>query len=74
MVKPTPNGPNGRNERGRFAPGNPGGPGGPGNPHAKQTGKLRSAMLKAVSEKEREDLAKAVNRVKQLGRQVNVEA
>ncbi len=53
MVKPTPNGPNGRDERGRFAPGHPGGP---GNPHAKQTGKLRSAMLKAVTEKDMRDV------------------
>ena len=55
MVKPTPNGPNGRDERGRFAPGNVGGP---GNPHAKQVGKLRSAMLAAVSDKEMKAVVK----------------
>ena len=55
MGKPTPNGPNGRDERGRFAPGNVGGP---GNPHAKQVGKLRSAMLAAVSDKEMKAVVK----------------
>ena len=55
MVKPTPNGPNGRDERGRFAPGNVGGP---GNPHAKQVGKLRSAMLAAVSDQEMKAVVK----------------
>ena len=49
MVKPSTKGSNGRDEHGRFLPGHPGGP---GNPHAKQTGKLRSAMLKAVTEKD----------------------
>ncbi len=45
--QPSPNGPNGRDDRGRFASGNPGGP---GNPHACQVGRLRTALLAAVSE------------------------
>ena len=53
MANPSRNGSDGRDERGRFAPGNVGGP---GNPHAKQTGKLRSAMLKAVTEKDMRDV------------------
>ncbi len=68
MVKPTPNGPNGRDERGRFAPGHPGGP---GNPHAKQTGKLRSAMLKAVTEK---DMRAVVMKLVELAKSGNVPA
>ena len=43
---PSPNGDNGRDESGRFTPGNPGGP---GNPHAAQVGRLRSALLDAVT-------------------------
>jgi len=43
---PRQNGPNGRDARGRFAPGNPGGP---GNPFAKRVGRLRTALLRAVS-------------------------
>ncbi|MFM9963349.1 MAG: hypothetical protein ACKV2Q_19235 [Planctomycetaceae bacterium] len=38
---------NGRSPAGQFLVGNPGGP---GNPHASKVGKLRSAMLNAVSE------------------------
>ncbi len=44
---PSPNGDNGRDARGRFTAGNPGGP---GNPHAAQVGRLRSALLDAVTE------------------------
>ncbi len=68
MVKPTRNGSDGRDERGRFAPGNPGGP---GNPHAKQTGKLRSAMLKAVTEK---DMRAVVMKLVELAKSGNVPA
>ena len=64
MVKPTPNGPNGRDERGRFAPGNVGGP---GNPHAKQVGKLRSAMLAAVSDKEMKAVVKKLVELAKCG-------
>ncbi len=54
--RPSPNGPvgsaagpgrDGRDQRGRFAPGNAGGP---GNPHGETVGKLRSALIAAVSE------------------------
>ncbi|MEE8154349.1 MAG: hypothetical protein V3T53_05255, partial [Phycisphaerales bacterium] len=68
MVKPTRNGPKGRDERGRFAPGNVGGP---GNPHAKQTGKLRSAMLQAVTEK---DMCDVVMKLVELAKSGNVPA
>ena len=68
MVKPTRNGSDGRDERGRFAPGNIGGP---GNPHAKQTGKLRSAMRKAVTEKDMRDV---VMKLVELAKSGNVPA
>ena len=68
MAKPTPNGPNGRDEHGRFAPGNVGGP---GNPHAKQVGKLRSAMLAAVSDKE---MKAVVKKLVELAKSGNVPA
>ena len=68
MVKPSRNGTDGRDERGRFAPGNSGGP---GNPHAKQTGKLRSAMLKAVTEKDMRDV---VMKLVELAKSGNVPA
>ena len=68
MVKPTRNGSDGRDERGRFALGNSGGP---GNPHAKQTGKLRSAMLKAVTEK---DMRAVVMKLVELAKSGNVPA
>ena len=45
-MAPSANGSNGRDESGRFLPGNPGGP---GNPHAAQVGRLRSALLGAVT-------------------------
>ncbi len=44
---PTPNGDNGRDDRGRFTTGNAGGP---GNPYAQQVGRLRSALMSAVTE------------------------
>ena len=68
MVNPSRNGSDGRDERGRFAPGNPGGP---GNPHAKQTGELRSAMLKAVTEK---DMRAVVMKLVELAKSGNVPA
>jgi len=46
-MTPSPNGDNGRDEQGRFIVGNAGGP---GNPHAAQVGRLRSAVLSAVTE------------------------
>ena len=46
-MEPTQNGNNGRDEHGRFTQGNPGGP---GNPHAQQVGRLRTALLNAVTE------------------------
>ena len=49
QVKPSPNGDNRRDQQGRFAAGNPGGP---GNPHAAQVGRLRSALLNAVTEED----------------------
>lgn len=68
MANPSRNGSDGRDERGRFAPGNRGGP---GNPHAKQTGKLRSAMLKAVTEKDMRDV---VMKLVELAKSGNVPA
>ncbi len=65
---PTPNAANGRDEHGRFAPGNPGGP---GNPHAKKVGKLRSAMLNAVTEAE---LTSVIKKLVELAKSGNVPA
>ncbi len=66
---PSPNGANGdRDERGRFAKGNPGGK---GNPHARAVGKLRTALLEAVSE---EELKTIVKKLVELARQGNVQA
>lgn len=48
-----PDSPNGRSPTGRFAAGNPGGP---GNPHAAQVAKLRSALLKAVTPEDMEQI------------------
>lgn len=50
MMKPTTNG---RNAAGRFLPGNPGGP---GNPHAGKVGKLRTALVEAVTEQDIKDI------------------
>ncbi len=68
MTNPSRHGSDGRDERGRVAPGNSGGP---GNPHAKQTGKLRSAMLKAVTEKDMRDV---VMKLVELAKSGNVPA
>ncbi|MEE8154364.1 MAG: hypothetical protein V3T53_05335, partial [Phycisphaerales bacterium] len=68
MVQPSTKGSNGRDEHGRFLPGHPGGP---GNPHAKQTGKLRSAMLQAVTEK---DMCDVVMKLVELAKSGNVPA
>lgn len=54
---PSPNGSNGRGNRGRFALGNKGGP---GNPYASAVGKLRAALLRAVSEKDLAAVARAL--------------
>lgn len=43
---PSPNGSNGRDAGGRFTKGNAGGP---GNPFAAHVGRLRSALINAVS-------------------------
>ncbi len=60
---PSPNGPNGgRDAQGRFAKG---WKGGPGNPHAKHTGELRSALLKAISPEDLEAIvAKLIEQAK----------
>ena len=65
---PSQNGLNGRDEKGRFAPGNPGGP---GNPHARKVGKLRSAMLNAVTEAE---LTAVIKKLVDLAKSGNVPA
>ena len=57
MPEPSPNGLNGRDHFGKFLPGNGGGP---GNPHARRAGKLRTALLKAVTEKDIRAVAKAL--------------
>lgn len=56
-MTPTPNGDNGRDEQGRFTVGNGGGP---GNPHATQVGRLRSALLSAVTEEDMRDVVRAL--------------
>ena len=56
-MAPSPNGDNGRDESGRFTPGNPGGP---GNPHAAQVGRLRSALLDAVTPEDMRAVALAL--------------
>lgn len=58
--EPQPN--NGRDERGRFAVGNVGGP---GNPFARQVAKLRSALVRRVTE---EDMELIAERLIVLGR------
>ena len=65
---PSPNGLNGRDERDRFAFGNPGGP---GNPHARKVGKLRSAMLTAVTD---DEMRSIVKKLVELARSGNVPA
>ena len=56
-MAPSANGSNGRDESGRFLPGNPGGP---GNPHAAQVGRLRSALLGAVTPEDMRAVALAL--------------
>lgn len=56
-MTPSPNGGNGRDEQGRFADGNAGGP---GNPYAAQVGRLRSALLSAVTEDDMRDVVLAL--------------
>ena len=53
LSTPSPNGSNGRTENGRFTVGNTGGP---GNPHATKVGKLRSALLNAVTESDIQEI------------------
>ena len=55
--QPSPNGPNGRRPDGKFAPG---WKGGPGNPFAKRVGRLRAALLKAVSPADMRAIVKAL--------------
>jgi hypothetical protein len=62
----TTNGAGARDPSGRFLPGNPGGP---GNPHARQVGRLRSAMLTAVDEG---DLRLIVTKLVELAKAGNV--
>jgi len=56
-VTPSANGDNGRDGRGRFTAGNGGGP---GNPHAAQVGRLRSALLDAVTPEAMREVASAL--------------
>jgi len=68
MIEPSANGAVGRDVAGRFQAGNPGGP---GNPYAKQVGRLRSAMLDAVSE---EDMRAVVAKLVELAKDGSVPA
>ena len=70
---PSPNGSNGtavkgRAASGRFAKGNPGGP---GNPYARQVGKLRSALLAAVTE---DDIRAIVDKLVELAKDGEIRA
>ena len=65
---PSPNGANRRDAKGRFSAGNTGGP---GNPYARQVGKLRSALLGAVSEA---DMQAIVARLVKLAKGGSVQA
>jgi hypothetical protein len=56
-MTPSPNGDNGRDEQGRFTAGNNGGP---GNPHAAQVGRLRTALLNAVTEDDMREVVLAL--------------
>lgn len=60
--------PNGRDGQGRFATG---WKGGTGNPHAAQVGRLRAAMLEAVTP---EDIAEIVARLVELAKEGDVRA
>ena len=60
---PTRNGRNGRDAFGRFAKGNAGGP---GNPYAAQVGRLRRALLDAVTADDlREIIAALINKARE---------
>jgi len=48
---------NGRDTSGKFLPGNSGGP---GNPFASRVGKLRAALISAVSEEDVQAVVKAI--------------
>ena len=67
MVADQTNGPPAR-ANGRFQVGNPGGP---GNPHARAVGRLRSAMLGAVTD---EDIKAICARLVAMAREGNVAA
>lgn len=56
MIAPSPNG---RDGRGRFVRGNKGGP---GNPYARRIGRLRSALLDAVTPEDLREVAAALVR------------
>jgi len=58
----------GRDSTGRFLPGHPGGP---GNPHVAQVARLRSAMLRAVSE---DQIQAVVSKLLELALRGNVPA
>jgi len=66
--QPSTNESNGRDIHGRFAKGNRGGP---GNPHAKQVSLLRSALLKAVSP---EDVQQVMSKLIELAKAGDVRA
>ena len=61
---PSPNRSNGRDRNGRFAKGNSGGP---GNPLAKHTGRLRSALINAVTEQDMHEVVQQLISVAKKG-------
>ena len=67
-MEPTRNGNNGRDEHGRFTQGNPGGP---GNPYAVQVGKLRTALLNAVTE---DDIREIIGALVEKAKEGNIAA
>lgn len=62
MMKPPST--NGRNSAGQFLRGNPGGP---GNPHAGKVGKLRTALVEAVTEQDIADIVSALVKAAKSG-------
>ena len=57
-MTPSPNGSNGeRDEQGRFRKGNSGGP---GNPQAQQVGRLRAALIRALTPEDAEAIVRAL--------------
>ena len=54
---PSPSGANGRNARGQFTAGNCAGK---GNPLAKRVGQLRTALVRAVSERDVEEIIRTM--------------